>query len=77
MLFTEYVMANFDKATGRDRYFELVDQAIKRLMDPSTGKVRQDLTEEIPCPLCGDMSCFGILFSKQGFDFVLAEEAVR
>lgn len=61
---------SFDEATGRNRYFALMDSASARLIDPDTGKVRADAVELIPCPSCGHSGAFPIMFVKQGFDFV-------
>lgn len=61
---------NFDDATGRRRYFSLLDEASARLIDPLTGRVHAGLVRSIPCPLCGREGTHELLFVKDGFTFV-------
>jgi 2-polyprenyl-3-methyl-5-hydroxy-6-metoxy-1,4-benzoquinol methylase len=60
---------NFDKETGRDKFFDLMSKELETLIDPRSGKVKDELVQWIPCPLCGKES-HEHLFAKQGFDFV-------
>ena len=44
---------DFTKGTGRDIYFEQRRRELERVVDPSTGRVRAVLAEEVRvCPLC-------------------------
>jgi SAM-dependent methyltransferase len=60
---------NFDDTTGREKFFENVNKELGRFIDPSTGKVKAELVEQVPCPVCG-ANVYDLLFTKQGFDFV-------
>ena len=60
---------NFDDATGRAKFFENVNKELGRFIDPVTGKVKAELVEQVPCPVC-DSTAYEPLFTKQGFDFV-------
>ncbi len=62
-------MSTFDKETRRNEFFEARDGELDRLIDPETGFVRSELTEEIPCRLCGTRD-YRALFVKNGFRFV-------
>lgn len=60
---------NFDETTGRAKFFENVNKELSRFIDPVTGKVRSELVEQVPCPVCEAVD-YEPLFTKQGFDFV-------
>lgn len=60
---------NFDDATGRAKFFENVNKELGRFIDPVTGRVKAELVEQVPCPVC-DSTVYEPLFTKQGFDFV-------
>jgi 2-polyprenyl-3-methyl-5-hydroxy-6-metoxy-1,4-benzoquinol methylase len=66
-------MNRLDRETGRDRYFEARDRELEGLLDPATGRLAEELAEEIDCPLCGSGS-HSTLFEKQGFTFVRCDE---
>lgn len=46
-----------------------MNNELSRFIDPATGKVRSDLVEQVPCPVCEAVE-YEPLFTKQGFDFV-------
>jgi SAM-dependent methyltransferase len=60
---------SLDQETGRDRYFEARDRELAALLDPSTGRLADELAEWIACPVCGGGE-HARLFEKQGFTFV-------
>lgn len=60
---------NFDDVTGRAKFFENVNKELGRFIDPVTGRVKAELVEQVPCPVC-DSTAYESLFTKQGFDFV-------
>ena len=60
---------NFEKATGRDVFFEQMSNELKKITDPETEEIRQDLVEYIDCPMCDIDDC-DLIFKKQGFGFV-------
>lgn len=62
-------MSTFDKETKRNEFFEARDGELEHLIDPVNGRVRADLTERIPCRLCGHGE-YRELFVKNGFSFV-------
>jgi SAM-dependent methyltransferase len=59
----------FDAETGRDRFFELRDAELERLIDSQTGLIDARFTQRISCPVCGGRR-EEELFAKQGFTFV-------
>lgn len=62
-------MSVFDKETKRNEFFEERDRELQELVDPMTGRVRDDFTERIVCRLCGHGE-YRELFVKNGFSFV-------
>jgi 2-polyprenyl-3-methyl-5-hydroxy-6-metoxy-1,4-benzoquinol methylase len=58
--------AAFVRASGRDQHLALLAESYRELCDPSTGRVRQDLTRPRVCPLCGGGES-RIVFYKNGF----------
>jgi 2-polyprenyl-3-methyl-5-hydroxy-6-metoxy-1,4-benzoquinol methylase len=64
---------SFDKETGRDKLWIQGDKELATLIDPTTMRVKNDLTLSVFCPIC-DCSKSSFLFLKNGFDFVRCEE---
>lgn len=60
---------DFTAVTGRDAYFAKLEEELRLLVDPATGKLRSDIASVIPCPNCGSGE-YSPLWSKNGFDFV-------
>ncbi len=55
----------------RARFFKALEDEIKLLMDPSTGKVSERYSRLIDCPLCAaGRNSNQLLFEKNGFTFV-------
>ncbi len=59
---------SFDQKTGRTKFFDVMDQELQKLIDPSTQMVRSELTEKVTCPVCHQDSK-DLAFQKQGFSF--------
>ncbi|PIR93149.1 hypothetical protein COT99_02305 [Candidatus Falkowbacteria bacterium CG10_big_fil_rev_8_21_14_0_10_43_10] len=64
---------NFEKQTGRDKFFDQIDGELKKITNPATGEVYSNLTAAIDCPLCG-VRKDEPLFTKQGFRFVRCQD---
>lgn len=60
---------NYEKASGRDRFFRLIEEEMEVLIDPQTGAIRESLSETTSCYLCGAEDETE-LFRKQGLRFV-------
>ena len=60
---------SYEEESGRDRFFELLRQEMAVLIDPSTGRMRSELGERVPCALCGSRGS-SPLFEKEGLTFV-------
>lgn len=58
---------SFDSATGRQAIWQKMDAEMRALIDPATGRVRDDLVAEVNCPVCGGRNR-SVLFQKMGFN---------
>lgn len=61
---------NFTKATKRDIYRQQLERELAELIDPKTGRVRMDVAEYVPCPLCGELKQYIELFVVKGYSHV-------
>lgn len=59
----------FEKETKRDQYFKELEKELKELIDPNTGELSLDVSQVIPCPLCG-FDEYEVVFKKRGYTFV-------
>lgn len=60
---------SYEKKSGRDRFFRLIEEEMEILIDAQSGAIRSELAENTPCYLCGaDQE--QELFRKQGLRFV-------
>lgn len=60
---------NYEKKSGRDRFFRLIEEEMTVLIDPETQAIRAELSEPTDCYLCGADDTRE-LFRKQGLRFV-------
>lgn len=60
---------NFEKKTGRDVFFKMMEKELQDITDPATKEIKADLLETICCPLC-DGTHAETLLKKQGFSYV-------
>ncbi|MBI4538233.1 MAG: class I SAM-dependent methyltransferase [Gemmatimonadetes bacterium] len=60
---------SYEKRSGRDRFFRLLEEEMRLLIDPATGEMRRDWAEAIACVLCGARD-EEELFRKGGLRFV-------
>ena len=63
---------SYEKRSGRDQFFRLLEQEMELLIDPETGSIRAELAESTACYLCGNDAAEE-LFRKQGLRFVRCE----
>lgn len=67
------VNVNFEKQTGREKYFKVMRRELKNLIDPKTGEIYRRLVKKISCPLCNSQK-HQLFFKKQGFSFVRCDK---
>lgn len=60
----------YEEKSGRARFFGLLDEETRFLMDPGTGRIRQDLAEVASCAVCGAPPPPEAAFEKKGLRFV-------
>lgn len=60
---------SYEKRSGRDRFFRLLDEEVRLLIDPVTGELRREWAERIACVVCGAQD-EDELFRKDGLRFV-------
>lgn len=60
---------SFDTETGRDRYFAALAREVAELVDPETGRLDEQFSRTIDCPLCGSGD-HARIFEKAGYTFV-------
>ncbi|MCA9737912.1 MAG: class I SAM-dependent methyltransferase [Gemmatimonadota bacterium] len=65
--------ASYEKESGRDRFFALLDREMEVLLDPVSGRMRPEVGEHVPCVVCG-ADRPEPLFTKAGLDFVRCAE---
>ncbi len=63
----------YEQESGRDRFFELLEREMEVLLDPHTGRMREELGERAPCAVCGSSQAEH-LFDKEGLTFVTCIE---
>ncbi|MEZ4415113.1 MAG: class I SAM-dependent methyltransferase [Gemmatimonadota bacterium] len=59
----------YEQESGRDRFFDLLSEEMAVLLDPSTGRMREELAERVACVVCGEREA-DPWFHKEGLDFV-------
>ena len=60
----------FQKETGRDVNAVEIARAIKSLVDPKDGLLKEELSQERNCPICNRKSEFSkVVFIKDGFHY--------
>lgn len=59
----------FEELTKRTKYFAVLDEEIKRLVDPKTGLLAQRFAKILPCPVCRSER-YKMIFIKRGYTFV-------
>ncbi len=60
---------SYEKKSGRDRFFRLIEEEMQVLIDPDSGAIRAELAEHTACYLCGAKDD-AEMFRKQGLRFV-------
>lgn len=60
---------DFTMKTFRDDYFAQLEKELQMLIDPTTGKLRREISTIIPCPNC-ESEAYTKVFEKNGFEFV-------
>ncbi len=60
--------ASFAEATGRRRYWQLLDAERAALRNPTTGAIRDELLEHVACAACESDKPYGG-FEKDGFTY--------
>jgi len=62
------VRRGYEKESGRDRFFDLLQKEMAVLIDPDTGRMRSELGERVTCALCASNRS-SPLFEKEGLSF--------
>lgn len=66
------IETDYEARSGRKRFFSILDEEMKLLLDPRTAEMRADWAENTACYLCGATE-EEELFRKSGFRFVRCE----
>lgn len=64
--------AGYEKLSGRDRFFRLLNHEIDSIIDPETGLLKESLAESVTCYVCGGTE-ERTIFVKSGLRFVSCE----